>query len=139
MSVTDEMVNRFLSWPLPESVNSDVCVTKDYGQRYGFVPLPQRTGTNLLTADEARQMLEHVLGSTTPSEKRSVPDGWKLVPAVPTEQMLDALGNSPWIIEKDTKVVDGVVTTTQREHRNEHYVVDGWQAMLAAAPEAPHG
>lgn len=47
------MVNRFLTWPLPESVCSDPCATMQ-----GY---PQRTGTNLLTADEALAMLEHVL------------------------------------------------------------------------------
>jgi hypothetical protein len=51
----DKMVDRFLSWPLPSSVCSDACVV----QR-GY---PHRIGTNLLTADEARQMLEHVLPS----------------------------------------------------------------------------
>lgn len=53
MKVTDEMVNRFLSWPLPASVRSDDCATVQ-----GY---PHRSGTTLLTADEARQMLEHVL------------------------------------------------------------------------------
>jgi hypothetical protein len=48
-----KMVDRFLAWPLPASVCSDACVV----QR-GY---PHRIGTNLLTADEARQMLEHVL------------------------------------------------------------------------------
>lgn len=47
------MVDRFLRWPLPDSVCSDACVT-EAGQ-------PYRTGTNLLTATEARQMLVHVL------------------------------------------------------------------------------
>ena len=53
MKVTDDMVNRFLSWPLPESVCADLCATKQ-----GY---PHRIGTTLLTADEARQMLEHVM------------------------------------------------------------------------------
>lgn len=48
-----KMVDRFLAWSLPASVCSDACVV----QR-GY---PHRIGTNLLTADEARQMLEHVL------------------------------------------------------------------------------
>lgn len=51
--VTNAMVDRFLSWPLPESVCSDLCVTKS-GEA-------DRIGTQLLTADEARAMLEHVL------------------------------------------------------------------------------
>ena len=46
-------VDRFLAWPLPGSVRSDDCATKQ-----GH---PGRTGTTLLTADEARQMLEYVL------------------------------------------------------------------------------
>lgn len=50
--VTKEMVDRFLAWPLPASVCSDLCVTKKGA--------PHRIGTNLLTADEARQMLEYV-------------------------------------------------------------------------------
>lgn len=50
----NKLVDRFLAWPLPKTVSSDACVTdKDY-------PHP-RIGTNLLTADEARQMLEYLL------------------------------------------------------------------------------
>jgi hypothetical protein len=52
--VTDEMVTRFLNWKLPASVLPDPCVMD--------TEYPHRVGTNLLTADEARQMLEHVLG-----------------------------------------------------------------------------
>lgn len=57
----DAMADRFLSWPLPASVCADGCTTnRDY-------PHP-RSGTNLLTAVEARQMLEHVLsGASAPS------------------------------------------------------------------------
>lgn len=54
MIITDEMVDRFLRWPLPDSVCSDPCATKK-----GY---PNRTGTSLLTANEARQMLEYLLG-----------------------------------------------------------------------------
>jgi hypothetical protein len=47
----DAMVNRFLTWPVPASVYPD-----------GTPGQPGRTGTNLLSAPEARQMLEHVVG-----------------------------------------------------------------------------
>jgi hypothetical protein len=50
----DSLVDKFLSWPLPESVCSDLCVT-EHGMK-------GRIGTSLLTADEARQMLEYLLG-----------------------------------------------------------------------------
>jgi len=61
MKVTDEMVDRFLRWPLPESVCSDLCVTiPNYCTEHGY-PVGARSGTNLLTFPEARQMLEYVL------------------------------------------------------------------------------
>lgn len=49
------LVDRFLAWPLPKSVRSDLCVTMDYA-------FP-RSGTNLLGADEARQMLEYLFAA----------------------------------------------------------------------------
>lgn len=62
------LVDRFLMWPLPKSVCSDTCVSdKDY-------KFP-RSGTNLLTADEARQMIEHLIdptaGAVTEKERRT--------------------------------------------------------------------
>lgn len=60
--VTPEMVDRFLQWPLPETVCADRCTTEArYYQKRGY-DIDHRCGTNLLSADEARQMLEHVLG-----------------------------------------------------------------------------
>ena len=56
-------VDRFLSWPLPKSVCSDTCVTmNDYKS--------PRYGTNLLSADEARQMFEYVLSSASEPETK---------------------------------------------------------------------
>ena len=48
------LIDRFLRWPLPESVCADLCATK---QGAG------RIGTNLLTASEAQQMFEYVLSA----------------------------------------------------------------------------
>lgn len=48
------LVGRFLNWPLPRSVCSDACASI-FGHQ-------GRSGTNLLTADEAKQMLDHVVG-----------------------------------------------------------------------------
>lgn len=50
---TDALVNRFLAWPLPDSVCSDPCASMP-----GY---PHRVGTNLLTAVEAKQMIEFLL------------------------------------------------------------------------------
>ena len=52
-SLMDELVDRFLAWPLPWSVCADPCASVQGDEH--------RTGTNLLTADEARQMIEHLL------------------------------------------------------------------------------
>ncbi len=52
-SETDKLVDRFLQWPLPKSVCSDKCVSEPNYQG-------DRVGTNLLTADEARQMIEYL-------------------------------------------------------------------------------
>ena len=62
MQVTDEMVSRFLAWQLPGDFAPDggVTFTKPAG-RNSHLSWP--IGTNLLTADQARQMLEHVLGA----------------------------------------------------------------------------
>ena len=49
-SISDDMVNRFLCWPVPASVYPD-----------GTPGQPGRTGTNLLTADQAEEMLQHVV------------------------------------------------------------------------------
>ena len=49
--VTDELVSRFLTWPVPAEVYPD-----------GTPGQPGRTGTNLLSAPQAKAMLQHVLG-----------------------------------------------------------------------------
>jgi Lar family restriction alleviation protein len=59
--VTDEMVNRFLAWRLPNDFSPDCFVHFDIDQagRAGSWPM----GTNLLTAEQAKAMLRHVLGA----------------------------------------------------------------------------
>jgi hypothetical protein len=65
--MTQALVERFLSWPLPKSVRSDLCVTTDY-------EFP-RSGTNLLTAEEARQMIEYLLSEPASASAFVVPAG----------------------------------------------------------------
>ena len=48
----DDLVNRFMTWPVPADVYPD-----------GTPGQPGRIGTNLLTAEQAKQMLTHVLGN----------------------------------------------------------------------------
>lgn len=63
LSVTDDMVSRFLSWPLPRDFYPDCGISFD-GRRDDEWNKNKTwpIGTNLLTAIQARQMLEHVLG-----------------------------------------------------------------------------
>src|ERR1035437_8915784 len=68
----DKLVNRFLSWTLPKSVCSDTCVSDPNYQH-------ARYGTNLLTADEAKEMLEHVLEMTDSCQKGEKPREWFIV------------------------------------------------------------
>jgi len=60
MKNLDALVSRFLTWPLPDDVRVDSCaVVQGY---------PNRSGTNLLTFDQARQMLAHVLAGVATAE-----------------------------------------------------------------------
>ena len=74
MKVTKEMVDRFLGWKLPENFSPDGGVSfartvNTYIDGQFVKDAPRRkqdwpVGTNLLDADQARQMLEHVLGGS---------------------------------------------------------------------------
>lgn len=78
MSTIDEMVNRFLAWKLPDDFHPDGGVKFDRPP-YPF-PAPQwPSGTNLLTAQQAKDMLTHVLGDVlaeaAKSERRAITFG----------------------------------------------------------------
>ena len=64
----NELVNRFLTWPVPADVYPD-----------GTPGQPGRTGTNLMTAQQAEAMLTHVLGDVlaeaAKSERRAITFG----------------------------------------------------------------
>ncbi len=58
--VTDEMVNRFLGWRLPDTFGPDCGISFKKQNHPDSWPI----GTNLFTATETRAMLEHVLKAT---------------------------------------------------------------------------
>jgi hypothetical protein len=63
--VTEEMVTRFLSWKLPADFAPDCHITFKLPDP-ALNPNPSwPVGTNLLTAEQARAMLQHVLGEGT--------------------------------------------------------------------------
>jgi hypothetical protein len=60
--VTDEMVNRFLWWKLPQDFAPDCHISFKLPDPVLNHNPTWPVGTNLFTADQARAMLEHVLG-----------------------------------------------------------------------------
>ena len=67
----DQMVNRFLGWKLPKDFAPDAGIsfkpTEPYeGDELGNSWWP--IGTNLLTADQARAMISHMLADVVPVE-----------------------------------------------------------------------
>lgn len=60
-SVSDEMVSRFLDWKLPKDFGPDCYVSFDREQAETNNGWP--VGTNLFTADQVKQMLQHVVAA----------------------------------------------------------------------------
>lgn len=65
IKVTKDMVDRFLAWPLPEGFCPDggIKFTPPGPDARGYVA-SWPVGTNLLTAEQARAMLEHALNGS---------------------------------------------------------------------------
>ena len=57
ISITEQMVGRFLSWPLPADFAPDCGITFTRSPHPGMSP----TGTNLLHFGQAKAMLEHCM------------------------------------------------------------------------------
>lgn len=66
VAVTDEMVQRFLSWRLPEPWHPDNGISYQR-PNYAHAPAPHDwpTGTNLFDVHQARAMLEHVFAAAS--------------------------------------------------------------------------
>ncbi len=88
MNVTQEMIDRFLRWQLPEHFSPDAGVsfkpTKPDGYGTHWWPI----GTNLFTADQTRQMLGFVLAESTAAQVPPLHDGEKWAGIVTTEKGL---------------------------------------------------
>lgn len=65
--MTDEhikhMVDRFLSWKLPEDFIPDGGITfrAEFNEHTAHPMKHEPSGTNLLTAEQARKMVEHMI------------------------------------------------------------------------------
>lgn len=88
------LVDRFLAWRLPEGTCADPCACNP--------TYPNRTGTNLLNAEQARQMFEHVL--------QSARQGWQPIETAPkdgTEILLFSNGDVGVCYWRNDKVMTG--------------------------------
>ncbi|WP_253279327.1 crAss001_48 related protein [Comamonas testosteroni] len=63
IAITEQMVGRFLSWPLPADFAPDCGITFARSPHAGMNP----TGTNLLHFGQAKEMLEHCINGGTAS------------------------------------------------------------------------
>lgn len=103
-TVPQEMVDRFLSWPLPVGFSPDCGISFD-GRGKDAMGYEKQwpVGTNLFSAEQARNMLEYVVTPTLRYERLLLNNAEKeiaelsaphseqthvSVPRVPTEQML---------------------------------------------------
>ena len=97
--VTDEMVSRFLSWKIPADFSPDCYISFNPGHALPSSAL-WPVGTNLLTAEQARKMLEHVISepaSLQPHQQRVVEEKTEL--DVKANALSQFIGHSP-IFEK---------------------------------------
>ena len=63
-TMIDKMVDQFLSWPLPKGFAPDCGISFIENRSPHCWPV----GTNLLTADQAREMIAHMLAGAVPPE-----------------------------------------------------------------------
>ena len=66
------MVDRFLGWKLPKDFMPDAGIVFIQTKRYGYDTPHWPTGTNLLDAEQAKQMLQHVVGGDPAPQSLSV-------------------------------------------------------------------
>lgn len=78
-TMIDKMVDRFLGWKLPEDFSPDCGITFAKFHPNGttrFEPI----GTNLLTADQARAMVKHMLADALPGDTCATEDQCRITP-----------------------------------------------------------
>lgn len=81
------------------------------------------------TVKGVKQLAERVQKSEAAlnSQAKSVPEGWKLVPTEPTEDMGYAAEKKYIAMQEETNVIYGATS----------FLVEGYKSMLASAPQPP--
>lgn len=75
IAITEQMVGRFLSWPLPADFAPDCGITFTRSPHAGMNP----TGTNLLHFGQAKAMLEHCINGSDTGESNLPPHQQRLL------------------------------------------------------------
>ena len=134
----DKMVDRFLGWKLPKDFGPDAGIsfkpTKPYeGDELGNSWWP--VGTNLLTADQARQMFEHCMAeepcaSQQPGPHAALPPHQQRVLAEKAEldEKATALGN----FIGDSPIFDTLDDAEQKRLREQNDVMWQYSEILGA-------
>lgn len=67
----ETMVNRFLGWKLPHQFNPDAGISfnRNLHKAWGGYPNSWPVGTNLLDANQAREMVLHMLAAPQPAQE----------------------------------------------------------------------
>ena len=114
-----ELTNRFLSWKLPDDFNPDggiiFCKIINPGTTREFINRP--VGTNLFNAEQAKQMIEHLLEGLDFAALRSTPQPKPLDPpaqGATVREFVNELGNRIRItIEGPTSISENVLTPAE--------------------------
>jgi hypothetical protein len=147
----DAMVNRFLGWRLPDTFGPDCFVSfdRERAKANGSWPI----GTNLLTADEARAMLEYVLDATFIPEwslleatQASLREHWAMIKELRAQlATVPAQAQQPaqqLTEEQCGQIIDRAYDFFQtpikeREEGTMRYAIQLTMEAVAAAPQQP--
>lgn len=149
MKVTDDMVNRFLSWKLPEDFHPDAGISfnpefnVEWNAKHGKPPQRHEPiGTNLLTATQAKAMLEHVLAPVSESVQTIAPhtaasekDTMLLRAFTPAKTMAPGFQIEYWNLTM-VRMKGDVVLTVRLPSEFSHYVQTDGGRMAAWHPGA---
>lgn len=120
----DKMVDRFLSWKLPKNFSPDGGMVFLPTKGRGYDSLHWPVGTNLLTAEQARQMFEHVTADEPaeglqPHQQRVVTE---------KADLDEKLGRLMAFFQ--TPIFEGLPEAERSRLRNQARFMDGYSAVL---------
>ena len=109
------MVQRFLSWKLPENFNPDAGIS--FNPTFNdHLPVPMKhnpTGTNLFDCTQAKAMVEHMLEGLPTAEALAAKDAqWQPIETAPkdgTRALFYTPGN-PYAVIARARLKDSIVT-----------------------------